>query len=221
MSRRIKDALYDQFSRTAKALANPKRIEILDLLSQSEKTVEALADQAGLEIKNTSAQLKELKSALLVSSRREGKYVYYGIANKAVSDFLAELRTFSATQFVEIQKITRESCDDADAMTPTSRKQLLARAKKGDVILLDVRPSDEYDHAHLPYAVSIPISNLHKELKNLPKEKEIIAYCRGPYCFFANEALEILRRKGFKAIRLKDSVRDWEASGLPVVHRGA
>lgn len=216
MKRQIKDALYEQFARTTKALSSPKRIEILDLLSQGEKTVEMLAEQANLGIKNASAQLKELKSALLVDARRDGKYVYYRISSQSVTSLLLGLRTFSENHFAEIQKIASETFSDVESMEPVNRKQLLAQAKKGDVILLDVRPSDEYEHSHLPYAVSVPISDLQKELKNLPKNKEIVAYCRGPYCFFAKEAVELLRKRGYKASRLKDSVDDWASHGFPI-----
>ncbi len=216
MKRKIKDALYEQFSRTTKALSSPKRIEILDLLSQSEKTVEMVAEQTDLGIKNTSAQLKELKSALLVDTRRDGKYVYYRLASNSVANLLFNLRTFNERHFTEIQKIASQAFNDAGLIDAVNRKQLLAQAKKGDVILLDVRPSDEYTQAHLPYAISVPISDLKKELKNLPKNKEIVAYCRGPYCFFAKEAVELLTKKGFIASRLKDSVHEWASHGLPI-----
>lgn len=216
MKRQVKDVIYEQFSRTTKALSSPKRIEILDLLCQGEKTVEMLAEQASLGIKNASAQLKELKSALLVGTRREGKYIYYRLASQQVGDLLLRLRLFNEGHFAEIQKIASEAFEDALSMQPINRKRLLAQAKKGEVILLDVRPSDEFAHSHLPFAISVPISDLQKELRNLPKNKEIVAYCRGPYCFFAKEAVELLKKKGFKASRLKDSVHEWASHGLPV-----
>jgi len=216
MKRKAKDTIYEQLARTTKALSNPKRIEILDLLSQCEKTVENIADQTNLGIKNASAQLKELKSALLVDSRREGKYSYYRLTNNSVADFLLGLRTFGETRFAEIQKITSEAFEDAASMESLDRKQLLAQAKKDEIILLDVRPADEYAQSHLPFAVSVPISRFQKELKNLPKSKKIVVYCRGPYCFFAHEAIEILRKRGYKASRLKDSVHEWSSHGFPV-----
>lgn len=216
MKRQIKDALYEQFTRTTKALSNPKRLEIMDLLSQSEKTVETLAEQANLGIKNASAQLKELKSAMLVDSRRDGKYVYYRISNNSVANLLLGLRVFGESHFAEIQKIASEAFESVESMEPINRKQLLAQAKKGDLILLDVRPSDEYAQSHLPFAISVPISDLNKELKRLPKNKEIVAYCRGPYCFFAKEAVELLKKRGYKASRLQDSVHEWASYGFPV-----
>lgn len=216
MKRKVKDLIYDQFSRCPKALSNPKRLEILDLLTQGEKTVETIAEQADLGVKNASAQLKELRSALLVSSRRDGKNIYYSIANEGIKTFLLQLRRFNEFHFSEVQKIASDYLGEEVNLKSTSRKQLLAKAKKGDVILLDVRPPDEYAYGHLPYAVSVPISNLSKELKRLPKDKEIVAYCRGPYCFFATEAVELLRKKGYKVSRLSDSLMDWAAEGLPI-----
>ena len=216
MKRQIKDALYEQFSRTTKALSSPKRIEILDLLGQGEKTVEMVAEQTSLGIKNTSAQLKELKSAMLVDTRRDGKYVYYRLTSNSVAELLLRLRTFSEGHFAEIQKIASEVFEDATSTEPVNRKQLLAQAKKGDLLLLDVRPTDEYTQSHLPYAISVPLSDLQKELKTLPKNKEVVAYCRGAYCFFAKEAVEILKKRGYKASRLKDGVREWASHGLPI-----
>lgn len=209
MSRNIKNILYDQFSRTTKALSSPKRLEIIDLLSQGEKSVETIAEQADLGVKNASAQLKELKSAHLVDSRKDGKYVFYYIADTGVINLWREIRSFGEKRFNEIQKITKDVFSGVDELEDVNRKTLLARVKKGEIILLDVRPVDEYETAHLPFAISIPSSEISKRLKEIPKDKEIIAYCRGPYCFMAKTAVEILRKKGFKASRLKDSVHDW------------
>jgi rhodanese-related sulfurtransferase/predicted transcriptional regulator len=209
MSRKIKNELYDQFSRVTKALAHPKRLEIIDLLSQGEKTVEEIAEQAELGVKNASAQLKELKLAQLVETRKDGKYVFYSVADSEVVAFWENLRTFTEKKFAEIQKIAAEVFSGVDEIENVNRKTLLSRVKKGEVILLDVRPHDEYESAHLPLAISIPSTELNKRLKELPRDKEIVAYCRGPYCFMAKDAVEILRKKGFKAFRLKDSVHEW------------
>lgn len=216
MKRNTKDSIYEQLTRLTKALSNPKRIEILDLLSQSEKTVEMISEQAHLGIKNASAQLKELKSALLVESRRDGKYVYYRLANTETNRFLIALKEFGKIQFTEIQSILLNTFNSKDELECVDRKQLLAKVKRGDTILLDVRPSEEYEFAHLPHALSVPMSHLNEKMKTLPKNKEIVAYCRGPYCFFAKDAVEILREKGFKAKRLKDSVSEWELAGIPI-----
>jgi rhodanese-related sulfurtransferase len=217
MKRQIKDAIYEQLARSTKALCHPKRIEILDILSQGEKTVETLAEQAELGIKNASAQLKELKSALLVDSRKDGKHVYYRLRDQQTQALLLYLRKYSEHQFSELQKIASEAFASIDEMESLNRKQLFSKAKRGEVILLDVRPFDEFQHAHLPFALSVPLSELSQQMKTLPKDKEIIAYCRGPYCFFAKEAVDVLRRKGFRAQRLKDSISDWESQGLPVI----
>lgn len=222
MKKEVKTAIYEQLARATKAMSHPKRIEIMDLLSQGEKTVDTIADQADLGVKNASAQLKELKSALLVEFRKVGKHVFYRLANQQASDLLLYLRKHSEQQFVELQKIAAETFFVSDQLQSVNRKQLISRAKRGDVILLDVRPTDEYQSAHLPFARSVPISELLQKLKTIPKTKEIVAYCRGSYCFFAKEAVEILRKKGFKAYRLTDGVPEWESHGLPVIRtRGA
>jgi rhodanese-related sulfurtransferase len=219
MKRQIKDAIYGHLASLTKALSSPKRIEIIDLLCQGEKTVEAVSEQAALGLKNTSAQLKELKSARLVESRKEGKYVYYRIADPSVAQFWTRLRTFGHDRISEIQQITEDAFAGPEALEQMNRKTLLAKAKRGDVVLIDVRPTDEYESGHIPFAISIPASDVSKHLKLLPKKKEIVAYCRGPYCFFAKEAVETLRKHGFKAFNLRDSVHDWSERGLPVERR--
>lgn len=216
MKRFIKDQLYQQFSRSTKALANPRRLELLDLLLQGEKSVETLSEQTGLGLKNTSAQLKELKSALLVSSRREGKNIFYSIANPHVTHLLLSLKKFNETHFAEIQKIATSVFGDIASLDPANKKQLIARAKKGEVLIVDVRPHDEYLQTHLPFAVSIPMNELAKEVKNLPKNKEIFVYCRGAYCFFAKEAVEFLTKRGFNATKINENVAEWSALGLPL-----
>lgn len=214
MKRQVKDSVYSSIAVITKALSSPKRIEILELLSQGEKTVEDISEQAELGVKNASAQLKELKSARLLESRKDGKYVYYFLANKAVSRFLIHLREFSEDTSVELQKITKEAFSSPNDMNSVDRKSLLSKAKKGDVVIIDVRPNDEFKMGHLPFAKSVPISELKKIMKQFSKDTDIVAYCRGPYCFLAKEAVEILRAKGFKALRLQDSVNDWELQGF-------
>lgn len=216
MNRQIKDAIYSHFAALTKALASPKRIEIIDLLCQGEKTVEAISAQAGIALKNTSAQLKELKAARLVETRRDGKYVYYRLADQSVADFWTTLRSFGHARITEIRKITQEAMNTTDILEEMTRKELLAKARSGDVLLLDVRPADEFDAGHLPFAVSVPVGEIATHLKSFPKHKQIVAYCRGPYCFFAKEAVELLRRRGFRASQLKDSVHDWRIAGLPI-----
>jgi rhodanese-related sulfurtransferase len=219
-NRQAKDAIYGQLASLTKALSNPKRLEIIDLLCQGEKTVEAVSEQAALGLKNASAQLKELRSARLVEFRREGKHVFYRIADPTIAQFWTRFRTFGHSQLNEIQQITRRAMGGTEALEEMDRKALYAKAKRGDVVLLDVRPTDEFESGHLPFAISVPISQLSKHLKQLSKKKEIVAYCRGPYCFFAKEAVETLRKQGFKAYNLSDSVVDWAENGMPIARAG-
>lgn len=216
MRRQAKNDIYLNISIITKALSSPKRIEIIDLLSQGEKIVEVIAEQANLGIKNASAQLKELKSSRLLESRKVGKNVYYYLANENVAKFLIELRSFSQERIVELQKVLLKEFSSSADLIEVNRKNLLAKAKRGDVVIIDVRPMDEFEQGHIPYALSVPISEISKHIKNFPKSKEIVAYCRGPYCFFAKDAVEYLRSKGFKANRLSDSVQEWKSYGLPI-----
>jgi rhodanese-related sulfurtransferase len=216
VKRQIKDAIYGHLATIAKALSSPKRIEIIDLLCQGEKTVEAIAEHAALGLKNASAQLKELKAARLVESRKEGKYVFYRIADPSVAQFWIRLRTFGHERISEIQKITEDALGGPEVLEHMNRKTLLAKAKRGEIVLIDVRPTEEYESGHLPLAISIPVDEISRHLKLFPKRKEIVAYCRGPYCFLAKEAVELLRRHGFKAYQLKDSIHDWLGEGLPI-----
>ncbi len=216
MKRQAKDTVYLSIATITKALSSPKRIEILELLSQGEKTVEAISKQAELGLKNASAQLKELRSSRLLDSRKDGKYVYYFLANKSVSNFLIHLREFSEETSVELQKITKEAFSSPNDLNSIDRKSLLAQAKKGEILIIDVRPDDEFKAGHIPFARSIPLSQLKNAMKGFSKNVEIVAYCRGPYCFLAKDAVEALKAKGFKAKRLGDSVAEWELCGLPV-----
>jgi rhodanese-related sulfurtransferase len=216
MENSVKKECYNQIARVTKALSSPARLEIIDILSQGEKSVEVLAENTGLSIKNASAQLKELKAALLVISRKEGKFVYYRLSSAAVSHLWLDIRKFSATHFLEMQKFSEEVWSGTEELTLLDRKELLARARKGEVIVLDVRPQDEFKAGHIPYAVSIPIDDLQEQLQNLPKGKEIIAYCRGSYCVWARDAAHLLRKNGFQARHIRDGVQDWTASGLPI-----
>lgn len=211
MPKNVKKALYEQFSRTTKALSNPARMQIIDLLSQGEKSVEAIAREIKLGIKNASAQLRELKSAELVDSRKEGKYVYYFLTDPEVVNLWHSIRSFGERRFSEIQKLAEQAFSGPDEFEIVDRKAFLEKVKKGKIILLDVRPSDEFESDHIPFAISIPSTEIAQRLRELPKDKEIVAYCRGPYCFMAKAAVEILRKKGFKAFRIKDGVHDWAA----------
>jgi len=222
MNRRtFKDALYEQFARIGSAVSSPKRLEILDLLCQGEKSVEALAEQAALTIGNASAHLKALRTARLVETRREGQFIFYRVADPAVCEFWLALRALGEKRLAEVRDVAREYFTDRDQLSPLDKRQLLARARKGTVIVLDVRPEDEYRAGHLPFARSIPAQELERKLSSLPKSREIVAYCRGPYCVWAYEAVALLRRKGYRASRFEDGVAEWRAAGLPIEQEGS
>jgi rhodanese-related sulfurtransferase len=219
--RAFKDALYQQFARIGAAVSSPKRLEILDLLCQGEKSVEVLAEQAALTIGNASAHLKALKAARLVETRREGQFIFYRVADPAVCEFWLALRGLGEKRLAEVRDVAREYFTDRDQLSPLDKRQLLARARKGDVILVDVRPEDEYLAGHLPFARSIPAAELERKLSTLPKGREVVAYCRGPYCVWAYEAVSLLRRRGYRATRFEDGVAEWRSAGLPVEQEGA
>lgn len=211
----MKAVFLEQFARIGKALSSPSRLALIDLLCQSEKTVETLVEQSNLTLKNTSAQLRVLKEAGVIKSRKEGKYVFYSVSDPKVSEFWSSLQDFSGRQLSELREITAALVDESES-SGVNRKELLARAKRGEVIVLDVRPKDEFDSSHIPYALSVPLSELKAKLKQLPKNKEIVAYCRGPYCLLAVEAVRFLKKSGFKAVRLDDGVQEWKNAGLPI-----
>lgn len=209
-------AFLEQFARIGKALSSPSRLELLDLICQSEKTVETLVRHSKLPLKNVSAQLKVLKSAGLIKARRDGKYILYSLSDPTVGMFWSNLQRFSSLQLTELRELSSMLRNDPGSLLGIDRKELVALAKKGEVTLIDVRPSDEFLAGHLPHAKSIPLSDLRVKLKQLPKGKEIVAYCRGPHCLFALEAVKLLRSRGYKARRLEDGVFEWKAAGLPI-----
>jgi len=218
--RTFKDTLYGQFARIGSAVSSLKRLEILDFLCQGEKSVEALAEHAALTIGNASAHLKALRTARLVETRREGQFIFYRIADPAVCEFWLALRALGEKRLAEVRDVAREYFTDRDQLSPLDKRQLLARARKGDIIVLDVRPEDEFRAGHLPFARSIPAEELERKLSSLPKSREVVAYCRGPYCVWAYEAVSLLRRKGYRASRFEDGVAEWRAAGLPVEQEG-
>lgn len=214
--REVKNALYEEFARIGKAASSPRRLELLDLLSQGEKSVETLAEQTGLTVKNTSAQLKVLRSARLVDTRKSGQHVFYRLAHQEVFRFWMALQTLGEAQYAELRDISKRYYSDPNGMVPIDRKTLVSRAHRGDVVVIDVRPEDEYLAGHLPGARSIPMAELTKRLRSLPKEKEIVAYCRGRYCVYAIDAVAVLRKNGFRAVRFEESVPQWGEAGLPI-----
>ena len=214
--RLFKDRLYGQFARLGKALASPYRLELLDLLAQSERTVESLAAETGATTANISQHLQILRNAGLAAARKEGLFVHYRIADPAVSTLCASLRTVAETQDAELDRIVREHFGDRDEPEPVEMRELLRRARAGDVIVVDARPANEYVAGHIPGALSIPIDDLKQRLRQLPKSKPYVAYCRGPYCVYADQAVEQLRAAGRRARRLAVGLPEWKSAGLPV-----
>jgi len=212
--RDIKDLLYEQVARITRALASPKRLEIVEVLCQGEKTVESLAASTDLDIRMASAHLKQLKAARLVESRKAGRYVYYRLADNAVASLWVSLRSAAEGRLAELQNAVRDFVSDPQALAPLDRRAMLAKARAGEVILIDVRPESEFAAGHLPHARSMPVDELKRRLAELPRGSEIVAYCRGPFCMFANEAVAFLRAQGFRARRIDDGVAEWRASGM-------
>jgi rhodanese-related sulfurtransferase/DNA-binding transcriptional ArsR family regulator len=214
--RELKDLLYEQVARIGKAVSSPKRLELLELLAQGEKTVEVLATELSIDVKLASAHLKALKAARLVEHRREGKYMVYRLSGEDVAQLWVTLRLVAEEHLVELQLALQKMVAAPEQLTQASRKELLAQAKRGEVIVLDVRPQEEYGVAHLPYARSMPVAEIEKRLAELPKGCEIVAYCRGPFCLFSEEAQQLLTRKGYRVRKLSDGVAEWQAAGMPL-----
>lgn len=214
--RELKSQLYEQVARIGKAVASPKRLELIELLCQGEKTVEMLAAQAEISVKLASAHLKELRLARLVDTRKDGKYVLYRLASTSVADLWVNLRSEAEERLVELQMALTSIVEHGDELQGVSRADILRRAAAGEVLVLDVRPEDEYAAAHLPHARSLPVDELKKRIAELPKNVPVVAYCRGPFCLMAKDAVELLRKKGYQAFHLTDGVAEWRARGLPV-----
>lgn len=214
--RAFKDLLYEQVSRIGKALSSPKRLELLELLAQGEKSVDMLADALSIEIKLASAHLKVLREARLVVARKNGKFVFYRLASDDVASLWVTLRETAQEHLVELRVAVNNMAATPDKLANISREQLLDKARRGTIILIDVRPRAEFDHSHLPFARSMPLEEIRHRLAELPKSREIVAYCRGPFCVFAEEAAHLLRLHGRKVSKLHDGVAEWRASGLPL-----
>lgn len=215
-SRQTKNQLYNQVARIGKAIASPKRLELIEILCQGEKTVEQLAYDAEISVKLASAHLKELRIAQLLDTRREGKYVFYRLASHAVSDFWVALRALAEDRLAELQLALSQLAAHADDLAEVSHDQLLEQAARGDVVVIDVRPQTEYSQAHLPYAISLPLAELRQRITELPVDKPIVAYCRGPFCLWGKEAVELLRNQGYQATRLQNGVSEWRAQGRTI-----
>ncbi len=215
-NRRFKDEIYEQFARIGKAVSSPKRLELLDLLCQAERTVETLAKLSGLSVANASRHLQVLRAARLVDAEKEGQFVTYRLADQVVCEFFLSMRVLAESRLAEVELIKRQFLNGREGMEPVDRDALLKRVSEGKVTVLDVRPVEEYQAGHIPGAISIPLEDLKRRLSDLPRDQEVVAYCRGPYCVFAIQAVETLRAKGFNVVRLEEGVQDWRAMGFSV-----
>ena len=212
-AREMKDGVYGQFARIGKAVSAPKRIELLELLCQGPRTVEALAEQAAVSVANASQHLQVLRAARLVEARKKGIFVEYRLADEDVLRFVHAMRALAEARLAQIGEITHAYLKERGALERVSGKELMQRVRDGEVAVLDVRPAEEYRAGHIPGARSVPVSELRKRLAELPKNREIVAYCRGPQCVMAIEAVELLRKEGFRAHRMEQGVMDWRARG--------
>ncbi len=215
-NRRFKDAIYEQFSRIGKAVSSPKRLELLDILCQGERTVETLAKETGLTVANASQHLQVLRAARLIEAEKMGLYVTYRLADQMVCEFFLSMRVLGENRLAEVEQIKKLFLGGREGMEPVDREALLKHVREGTVTVLDVRPSEEYKAGHIPGAISIPLKELELCLSKLPRNQEIVAYCRGPYCVLAIQAVEVLRAKGFHAVRLEEGIQDWRAMGFSV-----
>jgi len=216
MSHAAKQRIYEQFARIGKALASPSRLELLDLLGQGERSVEMLARACELSVANASQHLQALYAARLVDSRRDGQRVLYRLADPSVAGLWHALRVTAQNQLAELDAVAREYLEGRDEFEPIDRTELLRRMKAGTVTLIDVRPSEEYEQAHLPGAVCVPLDDVKEFARKAPKRKQVVAYCRGPYCVFALKAVAELKKRGINAVRFEDGVQEWSAAGLPL-----
>jgi rhodanese-related sulfurtransferase len=219
-SREFKDGLYEQFARVGRALANPHRLELIDLLAQGERTVEDLAGESAMSVANTSRHLQELRGARLVEVRREGHYGHYRLADGEVYGVWRALRELGEVRLAEVDRLVGTYLTDRDSLEAVSVEELMAKTRDGDAVVLDVRPEEEYRAGHIAGARSVPVERLEAYLEayleGIPRDREVVAYCRGPYCVFSDEAVRLLRSRGFRASRLAEGFPEWRAAGLPV-----
>ena len=214
--REFKNRLYGQFARIGKAVSSPHRLEILELLAQGERTVDSLATEVGLSLANTSQHLQALRQAALVESRKDGLFVSYRLSDPTVFDACTAIRTVAEHQLADLERLVREHFGDRSDAEAVEMKELLKRARSKRVVVLDTRPSNEYAAGHIAGALSVPVDDFQRRLRDLPIGKEYVAYCRGPYCVYADRAVEILRSNGRQACRLREGFPEWRAAGLPV-----
>ena len=215
-NRAFKDAIYEQFARIGKAVSSPKRLELLDLLCQGPRTVEVLSRESGLTIANASQHLQVLRAARLVEAEKQGLHVIYRLADQTVCEFFRTMRILAESRLAEVEQIKRRFLEGREGMEPVDRDSLLELVREGGVTVLDVRPADEYNAGHIPGALSMPLKELELHLSDLPRDQEIVAYCRGPYCVLSIQAVEMLRSKGFQAVRLEEGIQDLRSMGFPI-----
>jgi rhodanese-related sulfurtransferase/DNA-binding transcriptional ArsR family regulator len=215
-SRAFKDRLYGEFAVIGRALANPHRLELLDLLGQGERSVEALAQEAHLSLANASAHLQVLRRARLVDAEKRGLFVVYRLASPQVSELWRTLRDVGASRLAEVDRLVETYLTDRETLAAVLKEDLVRQIAEGAIVVLDVRPVVEYEQGHIVGARSIPIDELERRLHELPRDQEIVAYCRGPYCVFADEAVSLLAERGYRARRLIEGLPEWRAAGYPV-----
>ena len=214
--RDFKDRLFEQFARIGKALASPKRLEIVDILAQGERTVEQIAKETAMSVASASQHLQVLKAVRMVEVRRDGLYMHYRLAGEDVFRTWQAVRTLAESRLSEVDGVVEAYLVDRDALEAVDAAELMERLSAGSVVVLDVRPEEEYRAGHIPGALSVPVDALEAALQTLPKDREIVAYCRGPHCVFSDEAVALLRSRGFRARRLRQGLPDWRAAGMPV-----
>jgi rhodanese-related sulfurtransferase/DNA-binding transcriptional ArsR family regulator len=214
--RDFKDRLYAQFARVGKAVGNPHRLELLELLAQGERSVDALATETGLSLANASQHLQALKQAALLETRKEGLFVYYRLADPAVFELCRAIREVAERRLADLERLVREQFGDRSDPEPVRMQDLLAHARSNAVVILDTRPAREYEAGHIAGAISVPVDELQLRLRELPRDKAYVAYCRGPYCVYADRAVELLLANRRRARRLIEGFPDWQAAGLPI-----
>ncbi|HEY5952495.1 MAG TPA: metalloregulator ArsR/SmtB family transcription factor [Kofleriaceae bacterium] len=211
--------IYDQFARIGKALAAPGRLQLIDLLVQGERPVDALATEAQMSVANASQHLQVLLAARLVETRRDAQRIYYRLAAPAVIELWLALKRTAESQLAELPSVAREYLGDPDSFEPIARDELARRIAAGTVVVIDVRPTEEFEQGHIAGAVSVPLESLKAWARDAPKRKPIVAYCRGPYCVYAIQAVAELEKRGLRAMRFEDGVAEWSAAGYPIEGR--
>lgn len=214
--REFKDRVFGELSKITNALGNPRRLEVIDLLAQGEKTVEKISSATGMSIANASQHLQILKRATLVDTRRDGNFIFYKISDEKVVLIWSLIRELGTQRIADIDKVVKDFRTSRNVFESVTIEQLVTRMEEGSITLIDVRPQEEFTSGHIKGALSIPIESLKKSMKRFPQDKEIIAYCRGAFCVFADEAVEFLKKNKFKATRLEEGFPEWKLKGLPI-----